>query len=132
MKKNETGKTATLPFLTREAILAADDLIREREDIPEWNGSIYVSMMTATGRDEFEKDMVIMKEDGTTERNLKNFRASLCARTICNEKGKRMFNSVDEIEQLGGKSAAAIERIFTVAMRLNKIGKQDVEELTKN
>ena len=35
MKKNETGKMATLPFLTREAILAADDLIRERVDIPE-------------------------------------------------------------------------------------------------
>lgn len=132
-KKNvDPVNIEAMPFLTKEMILQADDLIREKVEVPEWGGCIYVSMMSAQGRDDFEKSMVVVREDGTTERNMNNFRASLCARTIVNQNGKRMFNTPDEIEQLGSKSAAAIERIFAVSLRLNKIGKTDVEELTKN
>lgn len=119
-------------FLTKDQILQADDMIKERIEVPEWGGAVYVSTMSAAGRDEFEHDMVSVKEDGTTERNLANFRASLCARTICNKNGKRMFHTAEDVKALGEKSAAAVERIFSVAVRINKIGKKDVEELTKN
>ena len=125
-------KEKTLPFLTKDQILKADDLDKEIVEVPEWGGSVYVSMLTASERDDFEKTMIVMRDDGTAEKNMENFRANLCARTIKNQNGKRMFKTASDIQALGDKSAAAVERIFMVAMRLNKIGKKDVEDLTKN
>ena len=33
-------------MLTKEAILAADDLPREKVDVPEWGGEVYVRALT--------------------------------------------------------------------------------------
>jgi len=124
-KENETG------FLGKDAILGAEDLKRERVEVPEWNGAVYVGTMTAAERDAFEASMVTEKEEGKPQRNMDNFRAKLVASTILNANGKRMF-TLEEARELGKKSASAINRIFQVAARLNGVGQQDVEELTKN
>jgi len=58
-------------------------------------------------------------------------RAKLCARTICDEKGKLLFKESD-IEALGEKSGGALSTIFDIAQRLSGITKDDVEKLAKN
>jgi len=113
--------------LTKEQILKADDLKIELVKVPEWNGDIYIRTMTGTERDAFEQSL--FEKEG--ERNLSNIRARLCALTIVDEGGNRLFDDKD-VEQLGKKSAAALDRIFGITQKLNAIGEKDVEELAKN
>jgi len=114
-------------MLTREQILAADDLPRERIEVPEWSGAVWVRTMTGAERDAFEAGVI-----GTGGRqNLANVRARLVALTLCDESGKRLFGEED-IEALGRKSGAALDRLFAAAQRLNRIGDRDVRDLAGN
>jgi len=58
-------------------------------------------------------------------------RSRLVAVTACSSDGVLLF-SLDDIPKLADKSAAAVDRLFSVAQRLNKLTKEDVDELTKN
>ena len=44
-------------LLSRDDILGSDDLRLERVDVPEWNGVLYVRVMTAGERDQFEAEV---------------------------------------------------------------------------
>ena len=112
-------------MLTRDAILAVDDLKREKLDVPEWGGTIYVRTLTGAERDGFEE--AVYGDKGS----LKNVRARLAALVTCDKDGKRLFLDTD-IAALGAKSSAALGRIFDLGMKLNGIGKKDIEDLEKN
>ena len=114
-----------MAMLTRETILSAEDFKTEVVSVPEWGGDVLVGTMTGAGRDNFEAQTL----DKKTGR--KNMRAKLAAATIYDESGELMFTEKD-IEELGKKSGAALERVFDVALRINRIGQKDVEELAKN
>ncbi len=116
--------------LNRDQILEADDTTRERVEVPEWDGIAYVKTMTGEARDAFEESLVERKGDDVT-RNLRNFRAKLAARVICDENGNLLFDEKDVLA-LGRKSARALDRIVVAAQRLNAIEQKDVEALTKN
>lgn len=111
-------------ILTKDAILAADDLPKERVSVPEWGGDVYVRTMTGTDRDAFEASLI--GKDG----RLENVRARLVSLTICSESGDRLFTD-DEISALGNKSAKALDRLFAVSQRLNGIGAEQVEAAKK-
>lgn len=117
-------------LLGREDILKAQDLKYEDVEVPEWGGTLRIRMMTGAERDAFEQDLFDTKGNDSVK-NLGNLRAKLVARCACDEKNKRIFSDKD-IGSLGEKSSAALDRVFAVAQRLNKIGPKDVEELTKN
>lgn len=117
-------------FLNREAILAAEDLPRELVEVPEWGGAVYVRALTGAERDQFEASIV--EQRGRDVRmNMRNIRAKLVALTVVDEDGQRIFTD-DDVAALGGKSAAALDRLFAVAQRLSGLSKEDVEELAKN
>ena len=121
-------------LLTREAILQADDLPRELVEVPEWGGSVFVRTLTGSERDAFEAESVVFHPKGQSEPNmesLKQTRARLCARCICDEKGQRLFTDED-VSALGAKSGAALDRVYEVAARRNKISQKDMEELEGN
>lgn len=116
--------------LTKEQILQADDLKKELVSVPDWGGDVYVRTMTGTERDAFEQS--IIETDGENiKMNFVNIRAKLCASTIVDEEGNRLFEEKD-IAELGKKSAAALNHIFTAAQKLNGISKDDIKELAKN
>jgi hypothetical protein len=116
--------------LNRDAILSADDLKRETVSVPEWGGTVCVRTMTGAERDQFEAEM--LRTRGTSAENkLANIRARLCVLTICDDNGARLFNDGDVVA-LGAKSAAALDRCFTVAQRLSKYSAGDVDDLAKN
>lgn len=116
--------------LNREAILAAEDLPRELVEVPEWGGAVYVRALTGAERDQFEASIV--EQRGRDVRmNMRNIRAKLVALTVVDEDGQRIFTD-DDVAALGGKSAAALDRLFAVAQRLSGLSKEDVEELAKN
>jgi hypothetical protein len=119
-----------MSLLTRKAILQADDLPREKIDVLEWGGFVFVRALTGAERDAYEA-ACLQKSGKSYEANLANVRAKLCALAICDENGVRLFDDAD-VETLGTKSAAALDRVFAVARRLSKIGPEDMEELAKN
>lgn len=112
--------------LNRDQILEADDLKREEVKVPQWGGSVLVSTMNGKARDAWEQSLVNGK--GV---NMENIRARLVAYTVVDENGNRIFSDAD-IEALGRKSGAALERVVKVAQRLNKLSDQDLEDVKGN
>lgn len=110
-------------ILSREAILACDDLPQVKVTIPEWGGTVFVRTMTAGQRDRFEQSV--------TDSPGVDFRARLAVLTVCDEDGKLLFSESD-VALLTLRSARALSRIFSVAVKLNGITSDDVEELEKN
>jgi hypothetical protein len=120
-----------MAFLSKEQILAAQDLPTEVVPVPEWGGDVMVQGLTGTERDAFEASLTIQKGK-STQWNLQNTRAKLVQKSIVNPDTKGRMFSEAEIGVLGRKSAVALERVFDVARRLSGLTEQDVEELTKN
>jgi hypothetical protein len=99
--------------LSRDAILAADDIKTVPVDVPEWGGTVLIKGMTGTARDEFE---ATNRRNG--EQNLTNIRARFLVRCIVNETGTRIFADQDAAA-LGKKSSAAIDRLWDIAADMN-------------
>lgn len=132
------GESGVVQILSRDKILAADDLTRELVHVPEWGGSVYVRTLTGSERDAYEESLTkerITRRGRRTERHrtidLQNARARLCALTIVDLDGKRLFSDAD-VRELGQKSASALTRVAEVAQRLSGLTDDDVDELTGN
>lgn len=113
--------------LTREQILAADDLGLLEIKVPEWGGSVYCRVMSCGERDAYENDWVINKNNGVD-----NFRAKFLAKCLCDQKGELLFPGDEGVQSLARKSAKVLSRIWTKAMAHNALTDNDVEELAKN
>jgi hypothetical protein len=112
-------------LLNRQSILDADDSSKDLAcvDLPEWGGAAFVRVMTGSQRDRLE----IIHAKGAGD----NFRARVVAFTLCDERGRLIFNEAD-IPALGAKSGAVLDRISEVAIRVNKLGPKDLEDAAKN
>lgn len=134
-KAAETGEPVG-PYPTmladqlREAIREVDDKQLVPVVMPEWNG-ITVYVCTMEGDDRGKWELGLLDSQGNRRTNVANFRSSLIQHTACDHTGALIFTKED-MKWLGKKSAAALDRLFTVAARLNGIGKQEEKELAKN
>jgi hypothetical protein len=106
----------------RDQILGADDLPRKALPIPEWKTTVWIRTLTGGERDRFEgrqaKDPYI------------DVRARLAVMCLVDEAGANLFNESD-IPAMSAKSSKALDRIFTVSVKLNGISREDLEELKK-
>jgi hypothetical protein len=122
-------------FLTREAILAASDIVTEAVDIPEWGGQVMVRALTGEERDSWEESLLVEKKGRngrtTREANLKNIRAKLVSISTYDADGNRLFTEYD-VQVLGKKSASALQRIFKVAQRLSGLTDEEVDDLAND
>jgi len=117
-------------LLSKTAILSANDLQTEDVEVPEWGGAVRVRSFTGRERDAFESSMV--RGDGRDHKvDLTNMRTRLVGLTVIDETGQRLFTD-EEVDLLGAKSGAALDRVFAVAQKLNGLSGADVEELSKN
>jgi hypothetical protein len=117
----------TMKLLDKSSILAASDLRHEDVSVPAWGGSVRVRTMTGAERDEFRT--AISTDEGGVP--IGKFAAALLAACLVNEAGERLFSEAD-IDALQKKSAASLDAPAAVAMRLNGLGGQAVEEAVKN
>lgn len=120
-----------MTYLSRDEILGASDIAVEPVEVPEWGGTVRVRGLTGAERDELEAEIVRANRDGSTRVDTRNLRARLVALSVVDEAGERLF-TCEDIEALGQKSAAALDRVFSVAQRLSGLGDEDVEALAKN
>lgn len=118
-----------MALLTKEQIWAADDLTWEDVSVPEWGGDVRVKTLTGAERDQYEAESV--KMEGNRRKMTGNLRARLVALTAINEDGTPMFTRAD-VMKLGQKSAAALERVFEVAAKLNGMTEEDMDDLAGN
>jgi hypothetical protein len=116
--------------LSKQQIIDAPDIKSEMVSVPEWDGEVEVKTLSGKERDDFESQIVQLRGK-KTEVTLDNLRAKLCSLAIIDEKGARMFDE-DEVDDLGKKSAPALQRVFIVAQRLAGLTESDVENLVKN
>lgn len=101
-------------YLSRSQIL--DSLDRKFEDVqvPEWGGTVRVGSFSALDRGAFEQSVYTEGK----QVDMAAYRVRLCAATIVDEDGKTLFTQED-VEALCAKSAAALDRVFTAAAKLN-------------
>jgi len=121
---------ADVKALSREDILKAEDRRIEVVEVPEWGGSVRVRSMTGAERDQFEGEVLDIRRGGV-ELKRANFRARLVVRTVVGDDDKPMFSPGD-LEALGAKSAAALDRVIAIAMRLNGLEPGALEAAAKN
>jgi hypothetical protein len=117
-------------MLSRELLLKPH-LPIEKVPTPELaaDGFVFVKTLSSAQRDAFEAEQLAIKSAGGN--SLENFRARLAVRCLCDGQGNRILEDADA-SALGAQSAAVLDRIFTVAKRLNGLGEDDVQELAKN
>lgn len=117
-------------FLGRDAILAQKDIPVREMYVSEWDTYVRVKGMSGLERDDYEAQIVVGKGKNR-DVNMRNMRAKLIVRCVVDEDNKPLFTDAD-IEDLGKKSAAALEKIFDVARDLSGLSEKDVVELLKN
>jgi len=116
-------------MLTKEQILTVSDIKTRTVKIPEWNGCVTIKMLTGLERDQLESIAYPVSDKKEAARD--NIRALWCVFSIVDENGVRIFTNED-IEKVSLKSSAALDRIFTAALSLNKVSNKDIEEMSKN
>lgn len=112
--------------LSKSAILEASDLKHEDVPVKAWGGSVRVRELTGAERDEFRA--AIASEDGVP---LGKFSAALLAFCCIDEAGARLF-TMEDMAVLAAKSATALDAPAAVAMRLNGLGGNSIEDAVKN
>lgn len=114
-------------FLSKTDIFAAQDIKKELCHVEPWGGDVFLKGMSGAERDAFESS--IMGRDG--KMSTENIRAKLLVKTIVDEKGERIFTDGD-IQELGKKSAKALDLLFERAQKLNRLSDKDIEDMSKN
>ena len=114
----------------RDQILAVQDREIREVAVPEWGLTVWVSAMSARARDLWEAEIIERRKAGGAG-IYDNMRASLLARCIVDEQGQRVFGEND-VALLGEKSAAALDRLFSVASELNGLSETDRKALAGN
>ena len=110
-------------MLTKEEILAADDLPSETVPCKAWKGEVRVRAMNGEVREEFEV--------ADFKANRKHHAARIVAYCVVDDKGNRVFSDAD-IEALALKNGDALLDIVLVAKRINGMMPGEVEKVVKN
>ena len=117
-------------MLNRDDILAVLDIKIEKVEVPEWGGSVFIKSMTGAEKDAYD-DSICDLDGQEVVMNMVDASAKLCAKTICDKDGKRLFTKKD-ILALGKKNGRALERCSKVARRLSGYKKDDIPTILKN
>lgn len=118
--------------LTRDEILAVEDIQTEKVDVPEWGGHVFVRGLTGTQRDAYQQSIVTTR-GRDTQVNFRNATSKLVVLSVVHSEvsGRRLFTDAD-VKLLARKSAAALQRVFNVATRLSGLEREDIEEMAEN
>ena len=106
--------------LTRESILAriSTPLPRERVEVPEWDGVVWVKTMTIAEREEVGNALSLLPEGEKRDQAVKPL---IVMAAMVDENGERLFPDFTALEHVSQTSGAAIQRVFLVADRMNSV-----------
>lgn len=114
-----------MAILSKAEILGAVDIRTEDVPVPEWGGTVRVSLMSGLARDK------LLERAGTGSIPVSQYQASILVATVVSEDGQALFDA-DDVELLRRKSKLALDRVFDAAMRLNALGDEAKDDAEKN
>ncbi|MFE2106635.1 hypothetical protein ACFXAF_12320 [Kitasatospora sp. NPDC059463] len=122
-----------MALLSKDQIKTADDLGYEDVPVPEWGGEVRVRGLSGAERERWEQSMLVAGPNGTRVQRpgATDNRARLLVMCLVDEAGELLYTEAD-IKDLNQKSAAALDRLFDVARRLSRLGKNEAEEAQGN
>lgn len=106
--------------LSKKQILEAKDIKTKELQVPEWDGSVYLRVISGADRDVFEQAF--------SEKKMDAFRTRFLVMTLCDSDGEKLFTA-DEVDALNKKSSVVLNRIFDAAWELNAFTPAAVESL---
>lgn len=117
--------------LTAEEILGFNDRPIQRVDVPEWGGRhVYIRTIGGDERDRYEQSFFDL-DSGKRKGDMAGIRSRLVAICACDAEGNALFTA-GQILALGKKNAAALDRLYEVARKLNGLSDADIQELAGN
>jgi len=119
-------------YMTMAGIDAVDDIRFEDVPVPEWgdNAKVRIRTLPATELDAFQASLLV--GSGKNQKiSTANIRAKLASLAIVDHEGKPIA-TLRDVERLGKKSSAAMNRVYERVQKLNRMTDEDVEELAKN
>lgn len=119
--------------ITREQATKKRELPKKRVEVPEWadenapaeEAYVYVKTLSGHERDTWEESL---STGNKAKVRLDNIRAKLTVAVCVDDNGNQIFTDAD-VPSLGNGSCVPLGRVFDVAMKLNGIGKEHVDEL---
>ncbi len=120
-------------MLSKEAIVGAKDLPREKANVPEWGGDVLVRGLTSAERDAYMDAHVRIEgmAGGRPTVTIANSEALLVAKCLIKEDGSRLFKDSDA-PLLAEKSGAVVHRLCDIAERISGLGADDLKAMEKN
>jgi len=122
-------------MLGREELLVKQELEIRKVDLGKGDFT-YVAEMTGREKNRFERSIMeeVKNSEGKTEykQNLADFQAKLAVQTLCDESGAKIMKPADVGTLSENIGAKRLDTIVTIAQELNKITKEDKEEMLKN
>lgn len=118
-----------MPVLNKAAIMAAKDVKIKKIPVPEWgeDAEVCVRSLSALERDQFESSLIEFKDGATPTPKIDLYRSRLCALTLCDEDGNRLFSD-SEIRELGKKNGEVLDRIAGVANELSHLNEKALKK----
>ena len=117
-------------YLSREAILDAEDKRYDDVECPEWSGTVRIRSISGRQRDEYEQSL-IQQNGRDRQMNLRNARAKLIVLCAVGGDSRPLFTAED-LRALSAKSAKPLDRLFTACQMLVGLSDDDVKSLTEN
>lgn len=108
-------------MLTKKDILALNDRKVEDLIVPEWDTTVKVAEFGADAKDELDQYLAaqnISNKDEDIKRV--HIRGAVAAVSLVDDNNNQIF-TISDAEELGKKNGVALDRIFEVSNRLNKI-----------
>lgn len=109
-------------LLSAEDILSVDDLEYEDVPIPEWKGTVRISMMSADRLVAFDETM-------SKPENKSQGMFLILFETATDASGNRLFTTPEQFERLKKKNLRVLNKLQLVAMKINMISVRSKAEL---
>src|SRR5690242_9774883 len=118
-------------ILSADDILAADDVEIREVPVPEWGGAVLLRGLSGTDRDAYEASLTMQRGNETVP-DPRNMRAKLVGRAIVKDDRKtRAFND-QQINALGHKNGAVLDRLFEQVAEMSGLASGAVEDAAGN
>lgn len=116
--------------LTRDQIFSkAPEFARERVEVPQWGGHVYVKQITARAIESWQ-DWLGDQDDTKAVKH--SFRVKLILLCVCDEDGRLIFTNEADLAVLSDVQNAVVELLWLACRRVNRMDKEATEKAAKN
>jgi hypothetical protein len=118
--------------LTKEQILAAEDVKREKVPVKELGGDLYVQELDCATHDAMDARIIDARKASGGNLGVTAWRALVLSFCVVDANGGQMFSESELLALAKRKGQKPFMRLYRVAHRLNELGGDAEDEAEKN